>query len=145
MERIDEREVELTPLEVMIQREFNERLDRGESVAGAVRSIYDDLDEIVVDSVDREFWCWLADVDEIYPTSGYVGVVPRATDWFWHSSGGGMWVAVVGEHEIEKWWDGGKPPPEAPEQWRRPIYLWPESGVLHWRDKNGDLRSEEMP
>lgn len=146
MKRISEHEVEMTPFEGILHREFNYRLDQGVSVREAVNTLVDDLDslsgnDLLHEEVDSEFWCWLSDTDRVFTALMYGEEDTRATAWFWQVDD--VWVAVVGEAEVGDWWDGGKPPAAlGVTEWQRPIYLWPTSGRLRWRDRDGELREE---
>lgn len=148
MKQISEGEVELTGIEGILDREFRRRLDRGESVMQAVAGLVEDLDgfspnDLLHEEIDAEFWCHLADADQVHAASG-VGVTPRADAWFWHPSG--LWFAVVYDATVGTWWQdhGGKPPLQASGQWWRPIYLWPDDGLpMVYRDPDGQIQTRE--
>jgi hypothetical protein len=61
-----------------------------------------------------------------------------ADTWLWQS--GDRWVAHVGMHYADSWWEGADEADIA----ARPMYWWrhildvPESGVLVWNDKDGN-------
>jgi len=60
-----------------------------------------------------------------------------ADTWLWQS--GDRWVAHVGMHYAQDWWDGADEANIAarPMHWWRHILDVPETGLLVWNDKDG--------
>jgi hypothetical protein len=61
-----------------------------------------------------------------------------ADTWLWQT--GDRWIAHVGLHYADDWWEGSDPADKAaaPMDWCRHILDVPESGTLVWRDKSGN-------